>query len=206
MLEIKSFSKSYGGDVIVSAEKLSFTHGIHLLKGDNGSGKTTLFKCLAGITPATGEVSIDGISLRKEPMRYRYLVNFAEAEPVYPSFLTAKDLMRFVATTKKAAPDQAAYYRHRLGIDWFFEKQCGMYSSGMLKKLSLALAFLGEPKVIMLDEPLITLDEGTRTNLYALMREKENTIFLLSSHTEIDHRFLELSATYCIRKKTVALE
>ena len=76
----------------------------------------------------------------------------------------------------------------------------------MLKKLSLALAFLGVPKMIIFDEPLITLDEETRIRLADLIREKEETIFLLSSHQTIESQFLEIGNTYTIEKKSLILE
>jgi ABC-2 type transport system ATP-binding protein len=206
MLTVTSFSKYYREELILSVEALTLSRGIHLVKGDNGSGKTTFFKCLAGIVPCRGEISIDECSLKNDPLAYRYLVNFAEAEPVFPAFLTAKDLVLFVAKTKNSSVGQVAHYRQRLGIDWYFEKACSTYSSGMLKKLSLMLAFLGNPKVIILDEPLITLDEVTRSQLYILMQEKPEIIFLISSHHEIDTRFLEISTTYRIRNKTLVRE
>ena len=206
MLSVTSFSKYYGEELILSMETLTLSPGIHLIKGDNGSGKTTFFKCLAGVIPCRGEISIDECSLKRDPLAYRYLVNFAEAEPVFPPFLSAKDLVRFVARTKNSNVGQMTHYRQGLGIDWYFEKACSTYSSGMLKKLSLALAFLGSPKVIILDEPLITLDELTRNQLYKLMREKPEIIFLISSHHEIATRFLEISSVYSIRNKTLVRE
>ena len=206
MLEINSFSKRYHEEKILSIESLRLSPGVHLIKGDNGSGKTTFFKCLAGISPASGEIRIDHLSLSEDPIAYRYQVNFSEAEPLYPGFLTARDLTTFVGKTKKATPQQIRYYCHELGIDWFHEKSCGTYSSGMLKKLSLALAFLGEPKMIILDEPLITLDDTTRTRLFKLIREKREILFLLSSHQAIERGFLDVSSRFKIENKTIALE
>jgi len=76
----------------------------------------------------------------------------------------------------------------------------------MLKKLSLALAFLGDPKLIILDEPLVTLDEVTRGQFYSLMKEKNDTIFLLSSHHEIRTGSLDITSTHIIRNKTLVVE
>jgi len=90
MLAIRSFSKSYGDELIISVDAMTFAPGIHLIKGDNGSGKTTFFRCVAGIAPSTGEISIDTFSLKKEPIAYRYSVNFGEANPFFPAFLTRK--------------------------------------------------------------------------------------------------------------------
>lgn len=205
MVVVSGFSKSYGDKVIISVKSLVLQPGVHLVKGDNGSGKTTFFKSLAGILPCMGEIIIDEISLKNNPIAYRYSVNYAEAEPLYPGFLTAKDLIRFIGKTKNASLQQQAYYTQKLGMDQFFEKSCGTYSSGMLKRLSLTLAFLGAPKMIIFDEPLITLDEATRIKLAELIREKKETIFLLSSHQTLESNLFEIGNTYAIEKNSLIL-
>jgi ABC-2 type transport system ATP-binding protein len=73
----------------------------------------------------------------------------------------------------------------------------------MLKKLSLVLAFLGDPKMIILDEPLITLDEQTRLKLFELIREKNETIFILSSHQPIESQYISVNSTFTIHHKTL---
>ncbi len=206
MLEVSNFTKSYGDQTILTIDSLQLKPGVHLIKGDNGSGKTTFFKCLAGILPFKGRVSLDKLSLLESPIAYRYRVNFAEAEPLYPGFLTSKDLIRFIGKTKQASKDQQAWYTSKLGVDSFYEKACDTYSSGMMKKLSLVLAFLGNPKMIILDEPLITLDKQTREDLFALIRQKAETIFLLSSHQPIENNLLPINTTFIIHQKTLHVE
>lgn len=201
MLTIQGFNKSYQQHHVLSIESLQLPPAIYFVKGENGSGKTTLFKCLAGISPCQGEVTVHGVSMSKDPVGYRYQVNFAEAEPLFPSYLTARDLMLFVGKTKSASPEQIDYYKESLGIDWFYDKSCGTYSSGMLKKLSLALAFLGDPKMIVLDEPLITLDEATRKSLFQLIREKSGTLFLISSHQALEGAFPRAARHFKIQNK-----
>jgi ABC-2 type transport system ATP-binding protein len=206
MLVIHNFSKSYGDELILSVDHFVCQPGVHLIKGDNGSGKTTFFKSLAGILPCQGEIKINGTSLKENHLAYRYLVNFAEAEPLYPGFLTAKDLIGFIGKIKNATAEQEARYTRELGVDGFLEKNCDSYSSGMLKKLSLVLAFLGDPKMIILDEPLITLDEQTRLRLFYLIREKEETIFLISSHQPVESQQIKIDATFKIHQKTLVAE
>ena len=206
MLIISDFSKTYGGQRAVSAKSLSLLPGIHWVKGGNGSGKTTFFKCVAGISPCEGEITLDGISLKKRPIAYRQQVTYAEAEPMYPSFLTPNDLLRFVATTRKATPSEVDHYVGSLGIDAFLNKRCGACSSGMQKKLCLAIAFLGKPKLIILDEPLITLDESTRERFYTMVRECRDAIFLLSSHDEIESESLSVQHRYLILNTVISHE
>ena len=206
MLQIRQFSKSYGDHLVLAIEDVSIPPGVHWVKGDNGSGKTTLFKSLAGIIPCLGEITLHSITANKEPLAYRKLVTFSEAEPQFPDFLTAKDLVRFVGKTRGSTPDEQDLLCRRMGVDLYFNKSCGTHSSGMLKKLSLALAFLGKPKLIILDEPLVTLDELSRKILLGMIVEKSqdpSMTFLLSSHQSIDPALLLVNQTFCIRNKTL---
>ena len=208
MLSFRNYSKSYNGQLVISIDQLNLTPGIYWIRGENGSGKSTLFKSLAGLLPFEGEIEFsDSINLKKHPVEFRRRVNYSEAEPVFPGFLTAKDLIRFISNVKGATREQAQYYTQRLGIDAFFEKPCDAFSSGMLKKLSLALGFLGSPKILILDEPLITLDEQTRIELVSLIREvnrNKDIITLLSSHQSFDLSDLEITRSFEIRKRMLA--
>jgi ABC-2 type transport system ATP-binding protein len=208
MLSIRKYSKSYGGISVLTIEDLVLTPGIYWIKGENGSGKSTLFKSIAGIIPFEGEIEFRGLSVKKDAVAFRRLVNYAEAEPLYPGFLTAKDLTRFVGKTKGGSLDQQRHYIEAFGINSFFEKACETYSSGMMKKLSLALAFLGNPEVVILDEPLITLDESAR---YILIEEiltlaKKGTTLLLSSHQLLDRAVLPVTASFAIKDKRIVRE
>ena len=97
MVTIREFSKHYDNRLILAIPVLDLNPGVTWVKGENGTGKTTLFKSLAGIIPCEGDISVNTISLTNDPIAYRLRVNYSEAEPVYPTFLTAKDLVRFVA-------------------------------------------------------------------------------------------------------------
>lgn len=202
MLLIDSFSKRFDETEIVSISSLELPCGVYLVKGANGSGKTTFFKCLAGLAPFSGNITFDGTDLRKDPVGYRRKVNYAEAEPLYPPFLTARDLMHFVGATKGSREGQIEYYAEAFGVEEYYYKACGTYSSGMLKKLSLALAFLGEPRMIILDEPLITLDEPGRRTVMRLVSEKPDTFFFLSTHQAPDDNQLDIARTFRIVNKT----
>lgn len=206
MLCLSQFTKSYGPVTVLRIGQLRFEPGIHWIRGENGSGKTTLFKSLSGLLPCKGSVTLDGIDLHTRPVDYRRRVNYSEAEPVYPGFLTAKNLVRFVGKAKGASLAQQSDLVSRFGIDGYFEQPCETFSSGMLKKLSLVLALLGQPDVIILDEPLITLDEAARNVLFSVTAERlreKPMIFLVSSHQPFEAGALQIAHEYLVANQTV---
>ncbi len=206
MLSFNGYSKHYNGNLILQAPALELGHGIYWLKGENGSGKTTLIKSIAGLIPFDGEISVDGVAINKQRAAYRLLVNYAEAEPAYPNFLTGDDLIRFYATTKKAGSAQVQALTAVLGVTAFSGNKIGTYSSGMAKKLSLVLGLMGQPRLILLDEPLITLDQASVAVLQGIIESyyKQGITFLITSHQEI-HFGSQASARLGIKDKVLAL-
>ncbi|MEO6166455.1 MAG: ATP-binding cassette domain-containing protein [Chitinophagales bacterium] len=186
MVQLQDLKKSYGSHVVVDVPAFNLEQKIYWLKGINGSGKTTLMKLIAGLLPFEGDVIIDdSISIKKNRSDYLRLVNYAEAEPLYPPFLSGKDLLQLYIKSKKATPDQAQELIAALQVGSFIENATGTYSSGMLKKISLLLAFIGQPKLILLDEPLVTIDDKTVPVINRIIRdyhEQKGVTFLLTSH------------------------
>ncbi|MFT7056625.1 MAG: ABC-2 type transport system ATP-binding protein, partial [Roseivirga sp.] len=153
MLSLHQFEKSFGSQVILKIEDLSFVQGIHWVKGKNGSGKSTLFNCLAGLSPFKGEISFNDLSLKKSAEQYKFKVNYSQSEPLFPAFLTGNEMINFFAKLKKAPSGQVELLTKQLSVKAYADQPCGTYSSGMTKKLSIVLAFLGQPELIILDEP-----------------------------------------------------
>lgn len=186
MLQLTNFSKTYRGRAVLRVESFAFAPGTYWIQGANGSGKSTLLKAIAGVTPFDGDIQLAGqLSVKKQAVAYRRLVNFAEAEPVFPEFLTGRELIHLFRTAKNGPPNQEDFYLESLQMTAYVHEPVGTYSSGMLKKLALVLAFLGRPTCVVLDEPLTTLDAGAIPVLcawIASLRAQQGTSFLLSSH------------------------
>lgn len=206
MLKVKNFSKNYNNHTIVAVENLEIPEGIHWFKGINGSGKSTFFRSVAGIIPFDGEISWNNLDSRKDAVAYRIQVNMSEADPLYPDYLSGYDLLSFIAEAKKAETSQLKNLAETLGVDVYWKSAIGTYSSGMLKKVSLLNAFLGKPSLIMLDEPLITIDDRSVQIVYELVKEyaeKQGVSFLLSSHQDFRFEKLAIKNMYLVQNQTI---
>lgn len=167
-------------------EDLQLQAGTYWLQGENGAGKTTLLKSIAGLIPFEGQIEVEGVSLRKQRRLYTQIVSFSEAEPVYPLFLTGSELLQFYLDTKGGTKEKAICLAEDLGIAPFLKNKVGTYSSGMMKKLSLLLCFTGNPRLLLLDEPFVTLDAASVKVLQGLITERSaNVSFLISTHQHL---------------------
>ncbi len=207
MLEIANIKKEYSGQLILSIPHLKFTDGIYWIKGGNGSGKTTLLKIMAGLLPFEGTILLNtSTDIKKNPIDYRKYVNYAEAEPLFPSFLTGYDLIHLFEKTKSASSVDVKNLVDVFNIQSFLSNPIGTYSSGMVKKLSLVLAFIGEPKLILLDEPLVTLEDHSIPILLKLInsyQSEKKVSFLITSHQLLEHDALKTIQGVLVKDKTV---
>lgn len=209
MLKLLGYQKIYYDVPVLSIPDLFLKTGIYWLKGTNGSGKSTLLKSLAGILHFNGNVYLNqGISLKKDALSYRKMVNFSPAEPVYPEFLTGMEMIKMFATAKSAKENQEQAYIEQMNMSSYINQELGSYSSGMLKKLSLLLAFLGNPSLILLDEPLITVDKESLQILYSWIAEKHekyNCSFIIASHQYPDKNALSITHELSIADQAIKI-
>lgn len=214
MLQFRKVEKYYGAHLALTVPDLDLQKGMYWIQGENGSGKTTFLKMLAGLHPFKGEIFLGQrslgvgekvqsgsgllsesnserssserpLSILKDRNEFLKKINYAEAEPLYPPFLTAKDLVELYAATKKADIDAAKQQLEELHILDAYHQPVGTYSSGMVKKLSLVLAFMGNPDWILLDEPLITIDVAAVELVCKWINDwhaRKGISFLISSH------------------------
>jgi ABC-2 type transport system ATP-binding protein len=208
MLEIIDGEKTYDGRRILHIPSLKLDKGIYWLKGANGSGKTTFLRMVAGLIPFRGDILVDGISLHKHQRDYRGLVSMAEAEPLFPSFVRGSQLMDFYREIRQALKADISKLIDFFGVEPFLNDSIGTYSSGMVKRLSLVLAFIGRPRLILLDEPLATLDaEGARSlpEMIEEYHEHSGTSFILSSHQSIKADYLSIDNTLVTQNHEVSV-
>jgi ABC-2 type transport system ATP-binding protein len=206
LLRLTNIIKRYGNHEVLNFSEWNVNRGIHWLKGGNGTGKSTLFRIISGQTPFIGEVHLNGINLRKEPVKFRSKISFAEAEPQYPLFIKGKELLDFYTETRKADTKQAKELANHFEMTPFLNNVVGSYSSGMLKKLSLICAFVGDANLFILDEPLITIDTLSADKLNKLITEKasQGKSFLISSHQEVSKDQLQIDKIYQIINRQIS--
>lgn len=185
MVELLNFSKKYNRRPVLDIDHWVFEKGLYLLKGINGSGKSTLLQSMAARIPFDGQVKINDVLLKKNPRYCREKVSYAAAEPVFPEFVGGRDLLAFFERTKGVSTWTLDVLKSGFGAEGFLDDGTGTYSSGMLKKLSLLLAFSGRPQWILLDEPYNGLDIQSAEVLSAFIEKlyyDYQVGFIISSH------------------------
>lgn len=206
MLECTAVSKTYGTLPILQIASLQLEKGIYCLRGTNGSGKTTFLRMVAGLLPFQGSIVLDGYDLHKNPLEYRRLVSWSDAEPLYPAFLSGQELIALYQDIRKATPEQIDRLIKVFRVQPYISAPVSTYSSGMTKRLSLLLAFIGSPSLIVLDEPLVTLDREAIPALYDLITEswlETKTGFLISSHQDLDANALPTEKELLVANHTI---
>jgi ABC-2 type transport system ATP-binding protein len=206
MIHLHQVQKKYDRKLILNIAEFKLDTGIYWIYGLNGSGKTTFLKIIAGMIPFDGEAHLNNTSLKKSGVEYRRLVSFAEAEPVYPSYITGTDLVLFYQDIRKAPPSQIDRLIAFSGLRPHLDNPIGTYSSGMVKRLSLLLAFIGNAKLILLDEPLATLDTEAVHALPDLIneyRQQYGCSFIFSSHQPFLSASLSIDRNYTITDHTI---
>lgn len=165
MLEIKNLKKTYkGGKTAVANLSLSVKPGdIYGFIGHNGAGKTTTIKCVVGIHDFDeGEILIDGVSIRKDPIRCKKVLAYIPDNPDLYDYLTGIQYLNFMADIFEI-PAEEREQRIREEADAFeitsaLGDLISSYSHGMKQKLAIIGALIHQPRLLILDEPFVGLD------------------------------------------------
>ena len=163
------------------------------LVGHNGAGKTTLIKLMLGlIRPTSGSVEVLGDDPAAGQFSARKELGFLPENVAFNSGLTGRETLSFYARLKRQPASAIAPLLERVGLADAAGRRVGTYSKGMRQRLGLAQALLGEPRVLLLDEPTTGLDPALRQSFYETVEELRGrgATVLLSSHalTELEER------------------
>lgn len=182
-VEIQGVSQRYGSMTVLHDLNLTLAEGEVLgLFGHNGAGKTTSMKLILGLlAPSEGQVKVLGRA-PNDPQVRRQLGYLPENVTFYPQ-LSGRETLRHFARLKGAALSQVDELLEQVGLAHAADRRVKTYSKGMRQRLGLAQALLGEPKLLLLDEPTVGLDPIATQDLYLLidrLRQRGTSIILCS--------------------------
>ncbi len=195
-LQINNLTKRYGQKTALNNFTYEFSDGIYGLLGPNGAGKSTLMKIITQIIEQTsGEIVADGRKIKKHDREYRKLLGFMpQQQAIYPDFTLTRFLFYMAALkglTKKQAAPQISELIKRVNLEDCAKMKLGGFSGGMKQRALLAQALLGEPKIIILDEPTAGLDPKERISLRNLIAETAfDKIVIIATHVVPDVEYI----------------
>ena len=185
MLEVVNIEKSYGKKKILHDISFSIEKGqIKALVGPNGSGKTTLMNTMTNLLKRDGgQVLVDGKEFKDEKIFNH--ISFFKDENILDENLYGMDYLNYIKNVYKRTKDDVDRVIKEIGIESFVKSKTGSYSLGMKKKLMLAMDFLPQRDIILLDEPLSGLDPTSVIKMMALIKKKakDGQGILISSHS-----------------------
>ena len=200
MLRIENLTKRYGDKAAVDSLSLSIAPGeICAFIGHNGAGKTTTIKACCGILDYDGgEVYINGLSMKSEPLRCKALLAYIPDNPDLYEFMSGIKYLNFVADVFKVGKtereERIALYADIFGLTDDLAQPISAYSHGMKQKLAIIAAWLHEPKLIIMDEPFVGLDPVAAHSLKKMMREhcdKGGAIFFSTHVLEVAEKLCD---------------
>ena len=155
------------------------------LVGHNGAGKTTLIKLMLGLIHADrGSIRVLDENPAAGEFSARRLLGYLPENVAFNSALTGRETLTFYARLKRIKPSKAWALLDRVGLTDAADRRVGTYSKGMRQRLGLAQALLGQPRVLLLDEPTTGLDPALRQTFYEILNElrDDGATVLISSH------------------------
>lgn len=204
MLEVIELVKKYPVERgVFSKEKVKYKRaldgvsftlspGLYGLLGPNGAGKSTLINIITGsLKQNGGSVRWDGVPIRKMGIKYRRILGYMpQQQNLYPSF-TGRQFLLYICALKEVkseiAPREAERVAKAVNLTEHLDKKLSAYSGGMKQRLLAASAVIGDPKIIVFDEPTAGLDPKERVRLRAFMKElSKDRIVITATHVVSD--------------------
>ncbi|GAA3627291.1 ABC transporter ATP-binding protein [Flavivirga jejuensis] len=189
-LEIKNLSKTYSNGVKALQDvSLTIEKGMFGLLGQNGAGKSTLMRTISTLQdPDSGQINFNDINVLKKPEDLRKVLGYLPQEfGVYPN-VTADELLTHIAdmkgiVNKGERKDTVEALLQKVNLYDVRDKKLDGYSGGMKQRFGIAQALLGNPELIIVDEPTAGLDPMERNRFYNLLSELgEDAVVILSTH------------------------
>lgn len=192
MIRARNVSVKLGGRHVLDGIDFDVEAGEAVaLVGSNGAGKTTVFRALLGLVRHGGTIVVDGVDVLVDPSGAKQRIGYM---PQVPAFCeeTARGALAFVASLRGSPKTQIDALLLRVGLSQHAREKCRSFSSGMRQRLSLAAALLGDPPLLLMDEPTASLDLPGQRDFISLVRSLHagGQTIVLSSHRAEEVRAL----------------
>ena len=186
MVRLERFEKRYGKVPAVRPLDLEVKRGESFaLLGPNGSGKTTIIRALVGLhRPSAGRILVDGLDVVRSPNRVKERLSYAPQRVTMPEMLTAREVVTMFGRLKGVPDERGEEVLDLFSLTDAADRRTREFSGGMLQRLGLAVAFLKEVPLFVLDEPTVNLDLLGVDRLRRLLGElgRKGTTVVFSSH------------------------
>jgi ABC-type multidrug transport system ATPase subunit len=200
MIEVQDLSRWYGRLAALAEVSFAVERGeVVALLGGNGAGKSTLLRCLLGLAPYEGTIRVDGLDPRRDGREVRRRIGYLPQATGLHLDLTIEETLRLYAGLRRLPLDAALPLVAEMGLADRLDVRVGELSGGMRQRLGFALARLGAPPILLLDEPSASLDAASRDLVVGKIAELSaaGVTVLLSTHSQhellpVAHRSLVL--------------
>ncbi len=199
MIKLKDLTKRYGEVLAVDRLNLEVQAGqVFGFLGPNGAGKTTTIKLMSGLLkPTAGTVELNGIDIQKDPIKAKQTFGLVVDQPFVYEKLTGYEFLRFVGQIYKLDPKltdkRIGEFLELFELTNWKDELIESYSHGMKQKIVIAAALIHDPKILIVDEPMVGLDPKSARLLKNMFRElaKRGTAIFMSTHV------LEIAEKVC---------
>lgn len=192
-LKVDNITKKYGKFEALSDFSFKFTPGIYGLLGQNGAGKSTLMNIISGVLkPSSGKVSFNGREILSMGKEYRKILGFLPQTSGYYNNFTVYEFLEYVAllkgyTDKKKVKNDISDVLKKVNMTGNERKKLGGLSGGMRQRIGIAQTLLGNPDILIFDEPTAGLDPKERIRFRNIVSELAfNKIVILATHIVSD--------------------
>ena len=221
-IEIENLTEDYGDVKAVDGLTLSIPEAeVFGLLGPNGAGKTTTINCLTGVLkPTAGTIKVGGLDAASEGSKVREILGVSPQESAVYPYLTGRENVRLFGTLysvpKKRLDARVDEMMEKVGLVEEAGRKVGKYSGGMKRRVSIAMALVQDPRIVLLDEPTVGMDPQSRRAVWDFvmeLRDEGKTIVLTTHYMEeaeelcdrvgiIDHgRLIELGSPAGLKEK-----
>ncbi|MBN2145408.1 MAG: ABC transporter ATP-binding protein [Candidatus Aureabacteria bacterium] len=190
-IHLKSLSKSYGNHMAVDNIDLKMDSGkITAFLGPNGAGKTTTIRMMVGLLrPTSGWILIDGNDFQDDPIRYKKMMSYVPDFPFLYDRLTGREFLKFIGEIYELPLNEVDRQIEEMSrlfqVEDMLDQLTKNYSHGMRQRLVFCSAFLRNPEILIVDEPMIGIDPKTarilKDTFLHLVKEKNKLLFF-STH------------------------